>query len=302
MKKIICIFFLSIIIILQCACDKNISIDSNTGNKKKVIKNLDIMVTNKDLYNIVKNIAGDDNNLEFMLKNENENEDFTYTDDSTSNIGKQDLFIYTGAGFENWIDDFLNKVDKSKVSIINSSRGVSILNYNNKSAKNYGQKNPYYWMDIDNYRTMLLNIKNAIEEKDPKNRNLYETNFRNAIKDIDGYKESMKDISSKMSGYTIVTDTDKFDYFLKSQNLNNIKFYRNDQGNISPEDNQRISVEKDNEKKLCFIYDDDNDLNQNKDIIDRYNIQTIKLTVYNGDMSYIDILKGNMESIKNVIK
>ncbi|WP_279372966.1 metal ABC transporter solute-binding protein, Zn/Mn family [Clostridium arbusti] len=149
MKKIICIFFLSIIIILQCACDKNISIDSNTGNKKKVIKNLDIMVTNKDLYNIVKDIAGDDNNLEFMLKNENENEDFTYTDDGTSNIGKQDLFIYTGAGFENWIDDFLNKVDKSKVSIINSSRGVSILNYNNKSAKKLWSKKSIL---LDGYR------------------------------------------------------------------------------------------------------------------------------------------------------
>lgn len=300
MKKLIFVFFLSIIIILQSACNKSINLNLNTENKKKVMKNLDIMVTNKYLYNIVKDIAGDNNNLEFMLKNENE--DFTYTDDSTLNVGKQDLFIYTGAGFENWIDDFLSKVDKRKVSIINSSRGVSLLTYNNKNLKNYGQKNPYYWMDTDNYTTMLLNIKNAIEEKDPKNRNEYEMNFKNCIKNIDEYKNSMKDINDKMSKYIVITDTDRFDYLLKSQNLKNIKFYRNDQGNISPEDNQRISTEKDNEKKLCFIYDDDKDLQQNKDIIDRYNISTIKLTVYNGDISYIDMLKSNIESFENVVK
>ncbi|AGK99040.1 metal ABC transporter substrate-binding protein [Clostridium pasteurianum] len=300
MKKLICLFFLSIIIILQSACDKNININSNTENNKKVIKNLDIMITNKYLYNIVKDIAGDNNNLEFMLKSENE--DFTYTDDSILNVGKQDLFIYTGAGFENWIDDFLSKVDKSKVSIINSSRGVSLLTYNDKNSKSYGQKNPYYWMDIDNYRTMLLNIKNAIEEKDPKNRNEYETNFRNSIKNVDEYGNIIKDITSKMSEYTVITDTDRFDYLLKSQNLKSIKFYRNDQGNISPEDNQRVSTEKDSGRKLCFIYDDDKDLQQNKDIIDRYGIQPIKLTVYNPNMSYIDMLKSNIESFKNAAK
>lgn len=300
MKKLICLFFLSTIIILQSSCSKNININSNTEDNRKVIKNLDIMVTNKYLYNIVRDVAGDNNNLEFMLKNENE--EFTYTEDSILNVGKQDLFIYTGAGFENWIDDFLSKVNKSKVSIINSSRGVSLLTYNNKNSKNYGQKNPYYWMDTNNYRTMLLNIKNAIEEKDPKNRNGYEANFRNCIKNIEEYESSMKDISNKMNEYTVVTDTDKFDYLLKSQNLKTIKFYRNDQGNISTEDNQRISTEKDNQRKLCFIYDDDTDLQQNKDIIDRYNILAIKLTVYNGDINYTDMLKSNIESFKNVVK
>lgn len=300
LKKLMCLFLLFTIIIFQDGCNKNTNINSNIENTKKVIKNLDIMVSNKYLYNIVKDIAGDKNNLEFMLKGENE--EFTYTEDSISNLAKQDLFIYTGAGFEDWADDFLSNVDKSKVSVINSSRGISFLTYSNKNEKNYGQRNPYYLMDINNYKTMLLNIKNAIEEKDPKNRSEYETNFRNCIRTVDEYRESMKDISNKMKDYTIITDTDRFDYLLSSQNFNNIKFYRNDQGNISSEDNQRISIEKDNGKKLCFIYDDDKDLQQNKDIIDQYGIQTIKITVYNADMDYIDVLKSNIESFKNVVK
>ncbi|AJA49566.1 ABC-type metal ion transport system, periplasmic component/surface adhesin [Clostridium pasteurianum DSM 525 = ATCC 6013] len=300
MKKIMCLFLLFTIIIFQNSCNKNTNINSNTENTKKVIKNLDVMVSNKYLYNIVRDIAGDKNNLEFMLKNENEK--FTYTEDSISNVGKQDLFIYIGAGFEEWAEDFLNNVDKSKVSVINSSRGISFLTYGNKNAKNYGQRNPYYMMDINNYKTMLLNIKNAIEEKDPKNRSTYEANFRNCITKVDEYRDSMKDISNKMKDYTIITDTDRFDYLLSSQNFNNIKFYRNDQGYISSEDNQRISIEKDKGKKLCFIYDDDKDLQQNKDIIDRYAIQPIKVTVYNADMDYVDMLKSNIESFKSVIK
>lgn len=284
----------------QDACTKNTNVNSNMENNKKVIKNLDIMVTNKYLYNIVKDIAGDKNNLEFMLKNPDE--EFKYTWDSVSNVGKQDLFIYTGAGFESWIDDFLSKVDKSKVSIINSSRGISFLTYNNKNADNYGEKNPYYLMDINNYKTMLLNIKNAIEEKDPKNRSQYENSFRDCIKNVEVYESQMKDISSKMKGYTLVTDTDRFDYLLNSENFTSIKFYRNSQGNISTEDNQKLFIAKGNNQKLYFIYDDDKDLQQNKDIIDQYGIQAIKLTVYNPDMDYVDVLKSNAESFKNAIK
>jgi zinc/manganese transport system substrate-binding protein len=299
---------LILIILIVTACDKNtepkINIqNSNEGsNTTTVGVGLDIMVTNKCLYTMVKDIAGENNNVEFMFKDENEEKDFKYTSDSISNIGKQDLFIYTGVGFDPWMDDFLSKVDKSKVGVINVSRGVSTTSYQNKNEQDYGSKNPYYWMDMDNYRTMLLNVKNAIEEKDPKNNSTYENNFKNAFKAVDKYKSTINNLSEKLKQYTFVTDMDKFDYIMNNVDVKTIKFYRSEQGAISPDDLQKISNDVNNNKKLCFIYDDDNDLNQNKDIINNYQMKTIKLTVYDGNTSYMDMIKQNISNIEAVLK
>lgn len=300
-------FFIVLIIIavLITGCKNNRNIDVNAQGSKETYSvgvGLDIMVTNKYLYTMVKDIAGSNNNVDFMFKDESEEKDFKYTNDSIANIGKQDLFIYAGAGFEDWSDAFLNAVDKSKVGITNVSRGVKTTNYQNKIDKDYGKKNPYYWMDADNYGIMLLNIKNAIEEKDPKNNVTYENNFKNSIKEVDDYITKLNNLSSKMKQYTLVTDVDKFNYMTSSVSIKNIKFYRNDQAAISSDDEQEMRSEQDDNKKLCFIYDDDNDLNQNRDIINKYNMKTVKLVVYDGNISYINMLKQNIASLTAATK
>lgn len=295
MKKSIYVLLLSLVVILS-GCSQNINIVVPT-EKKPVY--LDIMVTNKCLYTMVKDIAGN-NNIDYMFKDENKMQDFTYTQDSLQNTGKQDLFIYNGADFEKWTDDFLGNVDKSKVGVINVSRGVSLLTYNNKDSSNYRNRIPYYWIDSDNYKVMLLNIKNAIEEKDPGNRDIYESNFENAIKNINKYKKGVDEISNQIKQYTFISDSDNFDYLLNK--YNNFEFYRNNQGSISADDLSKIQKEMDNGKKLCFVYSDDKDLQQNKDIIDKFKMKTLKIILYDGDMSYLDILQNNFAAIKKVVQ
>lgn len=306
MKKSVFIIVILVAVIVT-ACNKmesnNASSKTSKTTQQPVGAGLDIIVTNKCLYKAVKQIAGNNNNVDYMFKDKDEEANFKYTSDSTSNIGKQDLFMYTGIEFGTWMDDFLSKIDKSKVLVVNTSRGVSTLSYGNKNdTVNYGNKNPYYWTEIDNYRTMLLNIKNAIEDKDPKNTNIYDNNFKNAIKEIDKYKVTINDLSDKIKTYDFVADSDDTDYVLDNFNEKLIKFYRSNEGAISPDDEQKISSEASNNKNLCFVYDNDNDLNANKDIIDKYHMKTVKLTVYDGNMSYMDMIKQNVTSISNALK
>lgn len=298
MKKGIYVVLLFIIVLL-CGCDKNININLNIVPTVHKQAFLDIMVTNKCLYGMVKEIAGPNNNIDYMFKDESKIGDFEYTGDSISNIEKQDLFIYNGAGFEKWIDEFSGKIDKSKVGVINVSRGVSLLSYEDKS-NNANVKNPYYWGDSNNDKVMLLNIKNAIEEKDPKNRDTYDKNFDNAVKNVNKYKKSLSEISSKVKKYTFVTNDYKFDYFLKD--FDNIKFSRNTEGNVSDDDLSKIQKEADGGEQLCFVYNEDADLQKNKDIIDKFKMKTVKFTVYNSDMSYLDMLNSNLENIKKLFK
>lgn len=284
--------------VLLCGCDKTIDLNIVPVEHKQAV--LDIMVTNKCLYTMVKEIAGQSNNVDYMFKDENKIDDFVYTNDSISNIGKQDLFIYNGAGFEKWIDEFLGKLDKSKVGVINVSRGVSLQSYVNKNNNNSNDKNPYYWGDSNNYKVILLNIKNAIEEKDPKNRDIYEQNFANAIKNIDKYKKNVDEVSKKMEKHTFITSDYKFEYLLKD--YDSIQFERDSEGNVTDDYISKMQKKYDNGNQLCFVYKDDVDLQKNKDIIDKYKMKTVKLTVYDGDMSYLDMLNSNLNNIKKLLQ
>lgn len=184
--------------------------------KKTNEENLNIMVTDKILYFMAKDIVGDKHFVQYMFKNKKEEFDFVYSEDSLNNIAKQDLFIYNGAGLEPWINDFLNKLNKNNVGTINVSRGVNLLIYNKEvKYKNLILKeNPYYWINIDNYKIALLNIKNSIQDRDPRNRDIYEKNFSDKLKELETYEKKFKELGNKFKNYSIFYLDEDLEYFI----------------------------------------------------------------------------------------
>ncbi len=293
---------LIILIIFQTGCMKTAVNNSTNTQKQEIVQNnLDIMVTNKDLYYMVNEIAGENNSIEYMFSDEDKLQKFTPSSDSETNVAKYDLFFYSGASFEPWVDNFLNYIDKGKIGIINVSRGVSLNSFGNKLDSNYGLKNPYYWLDYNNYKAMLLNIRNAVEEKDPQNRDIYETNFENAIKTIDEYKKQKDKLDASLKNCTFVTDKDDFDYYINETGAQSIKFYRDAAGNIGSSDETQIANQKSKGNALFFIYKDDGDLNANQALIEKYNMIPIKFVCYDGNMTYLKILETNDANVSKAL-
>ena len=188
-------------------------------DKLAVRKNmeLNIVTTDKLLYGMVKSIVKDRHVVEYMFNNRSGEVNFKFTEDSVDNISKKDLFFYVGAGFEPWIDGFVDKLDKNRVGVTNVSRGIQLLNYN-KTVKYNGKilkYNPYYFMNIDNYRIMLMNIKNALQDKDPQNRDFYEKNFSESLKNFEDYRKDLKSIDDQLSSYDFIIAEDQLSYFVK---------------------------------------------------------------------------------------
>lgn len=52
------------------------------------------------------------------------------------------------------------------------------VKFENKVLKD----NPYYFLNLNNYKIVLSNTKNAIQDKDPSNRDFYEKKFFKYIK------------------------------------------------------------------------------------------------------------------------
>lgn len=302
MKKFLYYIMILIIVVSFSGCKNNsktnVNVPKEKSNKSEGVS-LDIMVTNRYLYNIVKSLTGDKDNVQFMFKDDNSVKQFKYTSDSLNNISKYDLFMYTSADFEPWASNFQNKIDKSKVGVIDVSRGakISSLDKSDKKSDEDINKNPYYWGNFDNYNIMLLNIKNALEEKDPKSRDFYEGKFKSCVKDVKDMEKEFNVLLKNFDGYTFVTTQYKFDYFFSYNNLKSVKVKTQTKDATVPDITSKIS----DKNKVCFIYDDDRELSDNNTLIKAYSMKTLKFNIYYEKGNLVDMMENNEIAMKKII-
>lgn len=307
LRKILTLVMLSFIVFFTACGDNKDYKDSTYTNKLEVRKDvqLNIETTDKLLYNMVKSIVEDRHIVECMFNNRESEISFKFTEDSINNISKKDLFFYVGAGFEPWIDTFVDKLDKNKVGVINVSRGVGLLSYNKivKYNDTTLKDNPYYFTNIDNYMTALMNIRNAVQDKDPRNRDFYEKNFSEALKVLETYKEKLKSVDNELSNYEFIIVEDELNYFVKYNNLKLVDVGLGENNIITLSSSQRENLQqKSNRNNLIILYNDDSVVKNNEVLLKKYNIPAVKLQIYNGELSYEETLTHNISALESIYK
>jgi len=187
-----------------------------------------IMTSNKSVYLMVNELVKDKHNVEYLAKDQEEIKSFTFDEDVINNISNMDLFIYTGKNFEPWATDLISDLKKDKVSVVDISRGTKVLTVEG------GNENPYYWMDFENYKIALFNIKNELQAYDPNNKEYYETKYINSkVQALDNNKID-KLIKSKAHNKIVLYSDDKqIDKYRETLELNNVhlikvKYYSED--------------------------------------------------------------------------
>lgn len=289
MKKIIIAIF--ILIIILSGCNTKVSVPT-TDNTKVRNTELNIMTTDKLLYYSILDLTKDKDRVSFMFSKADKINDFKYSDDSLSNISKMDLFIYSGSGMEPWIDSFTGKLSKGQCGIINASRGIKILDYTEiKTYKEYTLKeNPYYYLDIDNYKIMMQNVKNALEDKDPKNRDYYEKNFANVIKSLKDYEKKFKEYKDLYKDSTFIVNDEESYYFLKYMDFKYIKLGSDYAG---------VEDKIKGDKNIFYLYCNDTSKLVDTEFISKNKIVPIKIFENSDRVNIYKIFDYNLEALKD---
>jgi len=250
-------------------------------------KYLNIMTVNKPQYDMVKKIVKEKNNVEYMFTNEKEISEFKYSEDVLRNISNMDLFIYSGTSFEPWSNSFIDELKKGNLGIINLARGVRLSNY---TYDGNSKENPYYFEGIEEYKISLYNVKAAIQDKDPQNRDYYEENYNESIKQFDENIKRYEDKVKLLDEYKFITLNNDFDYLTKSLNLNTIELDNHEVAEF-------IKINNLDPKKVIIIVDGEQGIKIN---LSGYN--TIKLWKYYGDMSFDDLILYNINELSKWAK
>lgn len=245
---------------------------------------LNILTVNKDIYDMTKLIVGEKHNVEYLFKNEEEMATFKVNGAVLNNINNKDLLLYNGLGYESWINDISNNIKGSYLGVINLSRGIRPLSY---ELLQRGQENPYYLLGFSEYKIALYNIKMAMQERDIENRSYYDENYNNVIKKIDEFLTNLKEEIKGYKDYTIVTNTDKFDYLFRDLGIT-----------ITKVKDSSDLVDLNDSSNVTFFYDETleniNDLKNKMKNEYKY----VGLSLENSD----NVLKVNVSKIIEAIK
>ena len=75
------------------------------------------------------------------------------------NMSGAQIFVYQGAGFEGWVQDFLGSLsNKSTVDVVEASKGANLIS----TDENKKEYDPHAWLSPLNARKMANNIKTAL--------------------------------------------------------------------------------------------------------------------------------------------
>jgi ABC-type Zn uptake system ZnuABC Zn-binding protein ZnuA len=250
-------------------------------------KYLNIMTVSKPQYDMVKKIIKEKNNVEYMFTNQKDISEFKYSEEVLNNISNMDLFIYSGTSFEPWCSSFIDELKKGNLGIINLARGVRLLKYDHNSDN---KENPYYFEGIEEYKIALYNVKSAIQDRDPENRDYYEENYNKAIKEFDNDIKLYQDKIASLNEYKFITLNNDFDYLTKALNLSTIQL---DNHQIA----EFIKINNLDPKKIIMIVDGAEGTK-----LDLSGYNTIKLWKYYGNMSFDDLILWNVEELSKWAK
>ena len=264
--------------------ENNNTINSGAETRGKY---LNIITVNKPQYEMVKKIVKDKHNVGYMFADEKDINNFKYSQDVIDNVSNMDLFIYSGTTFEPWTNTFINELKKGNLGIINLSRGIRTINY---ELAGTSKENPYYFEGIEEYKIALYNVKAAIQDRDPQNRDFYQENYKKAIDEFDDKLSKYQGKLEKLRGYSFVTLNGGFEYITRSLGLNTLKLNNHELSEFMKLNN--LDVAK------TIIIDD----GENPSILDLSKYSTVKMWKYYGDMSFDDLIIYNINELCKLVK
>ena len=208
MKKIIGIIGTLLIAIGLIGCSGN----GKEETKKSSDGKLMVTVSIYPLEQFTKMIGGDKVDIKTLVGPGQEPHDFELKPTQLKDLTNSTLFICNGLGMETWLNDVKGQIDNSKTTTIDASKGVKVIKDGDKT-------DPHVWLSLKEATVQADNIKNALIEKDPSNKQYYEKNYEKLKKEFSDLNNEYKPKFEKLKNKDFVTGHAAFGYLCREFGL-----------------------------------------------------------------------------------
>lgn len=178
MKHIVVIF--SIVILFLAGCNQ-----PKQTNEKPIIT---VSVLPQKYF--AEKIVGDFFDIHVMIPPGVGPASYDPTPKQMINLAKSSIYFKIGyIGFElNWINKIMD--DYPDIEFIDTSEGIIFMeNEESHGDHKHHQKEPHIWMSPKNVKVIVSNMLNEIIQNDPKNAEIYKTNYNKFTHELDSIHE-----------------------------------------------------------------------------------------------------------------
>ncbi|WFF39002.1 metal ABC transporter substrate-binding protein [Moraxella nasibovis] len=158
-----------------------------TKDTKEPSDKLMVLTTFTIIADIAQNVAGDVAEVQSITKAGAEIHDYEPTPKDIAKVKDADLILHNGMNLERWFERFYQGVDVPAVVVTDGITPLPI-----KAGAYQGLPNPHAWMSPSNALIYVENIKNALIEHDPKNKDIYIKNAENYAQKIKALDEPLR--------------------------------------------------------------------------------------------------------------
>lgn len=231
-------------------------------------------------------------------------------------LNNTDIFVYNGLGMEDWIDSILNTLEGTDVKKVEASNGAEVLSAIEEDDHeheeeadhdhNHGGSDPHVWLSLTDALVQAENIKNALVEVDQENKDYYEENYNNLVKEFTSLKDEYSAKFNSITNKNFVTGHAAFGYLCRDFGLTQSSIADVfGEGELTPKDLQAlIEYSKTNNVKVIFSESTASE-KEAETLAKEVGAKVEKiytLETQEDDMSYIDGMKYNLETIYNSLK
>lgn len=207
-------------------------------------------------------------------------------------LSRADLYIKVGSGLEFetiWIDKF--RAINKNMYICDSSKGIRFIGSKNRCQHEDHSEtghDPHVWLSIKNAVVMVENIKNALVEIDPSNKQIYEERTKKLLLDLETLDREIINSTEHLPIKTFAVYHPGLGYYADEYGLEELAIEQDGKEPNPKQLMQLIDEAKKNNVKIVFVSPGFNK-NIAKTVADSIGAVIIEVNFLEGE--YLDNLK-----------
>ncbi|MEA4816224.1 MAG: metal ABC transporter substrate-binding protein [Lachnospiraceae bacterium] len=219
------------LVFLFSACgsngNSNSSIQTNTSSENKI----KVSVTFNAIKEFVSVIGKDKVEISTIIPDGTEAHGFEPKAQDLSSLESAKIFVYNGLEMESWAEEAVKAVNNEGLIIVDASSGADLIvreeteDENEEASEHeeehsHGKYDPHLWLGITGAKTEATNIKNALVEADPENKDYYEENLASFSSQLENLYNEYKEKFDSLEKKSFVTGHAAFGYLCRDFGLN----------------------------------------------------------------------------------
>jgi len=323
-KKLISLGLILGVLVSFSGCSTK-DLEDNNGERLRV------GVTINPLKDFAEAIGGDKVEVFSIIPDGSDAHSFDPKPRDLKDLIDTNIFIYNGLQMEEWIDSVLGTIEGTEVKVLEASKGIDVINISEEDNHdhedgeehpeeehdhegeeehehdhNHGGVDPHVWLSLNNAIIQAENIKNTFSEIDPENKDYYETNFEKLKSDFTSlyneYKDKFKDLKNK----NFVTGHAAFGYLCKDFGLTQKSIADVfGEGELTAK-NLEALINYSKENGVHTIFSESTASEKEAETLAKSVgakvVKVYSLETKEDNMSYIEGMKYNLETIYNSLK